>query len=70
MLETILIARVEPVGEKLLHGGGLYDSAREDMSTDLASLLQQEDSEVFLAIVVGQLLQTNGSTQPGRPYTR
>ena len=39
------------------------------MISDFSSLFQQQDSKVFVACFVGQLLQPNGSTETSWPTT-
>jgi len=57
-----------PVGDQLVQGARLQHGTRQDVGADLGALFQQTDTDL-LALLGGQLLQTDGCGQAGRPAT-
>lgn len=62
-VEARLVVLSQPVGEELLDGVGLDDSAGQDVGAELAGLLEEQDAEVLISGFVCELFKADGSRE-------
>ena len=65
ILEAVLVMLGQPVRNQLIDRRGLDDGAREDMCSNLARLLEQQDAKVVVSGLVRQLFEPDRRAQPG-----
>ena len=62
-VEARLVVLGQPVGEELLDGVGLDDSAGQDVGAELAGFLEEQDAEVLISGFVGELFEADGGRE-------
>lgn len=65
-VEACVVVLGQPVREELFDGIGLDDGAGENMCTDFAGFLEEEDTEIFITGGGGELFKSNGGGETGR----